>query len=41
MEATSKGPLLFFHAGRDEVMPTPKRQADISMEWAIGEKELI
>ncbi len=33
-------PLLFFHAGRDEVMPTPKLQADLFMEWACGEKEL-
>ncbi|MEW5957886.1 MAG: dienelactone hydrolase family protein, partial [Chloroflexota bacterium] len=34
-------PLLFFHAGKDEVMPSPKKQADTFMEWAIGEKELI
>jgi alpha-beta hydrolase superfamily lysophospholipase len=34
-------PLLFFHAGRDEVMPTPKKHADTFMEWAIGEKELV
>ena len=34
-------PLLFFHAGRDEVMPTPKKQADMFMEWASGEKELV
>ena len=33
-------PLLFFHAGRDEVMPTPKIQADTIMNWARGEKEL-
>ncbi len=33
-------PLLFFHAGRDEVMPTPKKQADTIMNWASGEKEL-
>ena len=33
-------PLLFFHAGRDEVMPTPKKQADTFMAWAKGEKEL-
>jgi len=35
-----KCPLLFFHAGRDEVMPTPKKQADTFMAWAKGEKEL-
>jgi alpha-beta hydrolase superfamily lysophospholipase len=34
-------PLLFFHAGRDEVMPTPKKHADTFMEWAVGEKELV
>ena len=33
-------PFLFFHAGRDEVMPTPKKQADTFMNWAQGEKEL-
>ena len=33
-------PLLFFHAGRDEVMPSPKLQADTLMAWATGEKEL-
>lgn len=33
-------PLLFFHAGKDEVMPTPKQQAETFMEWAVGEKEL-
>ena len=33
-------PLLFFHAGRDEVMPTSKKQADTIMNWARGEKEL-
>ena len=33
-------PLLFFHAGHDEVMPTPKKQADTFMAWAKGEKEL-
>jgi alpha-beta hydrolase superfamily lysophospholipase len=33
-------PLLFFHAGKDEVMPTPKKQADAFMEWARGEKDL-
>lgn len=35
-----KCPLLFFHAGKDEVMPQPKQQADMFMEWAKGEKEL-
>ncbi|MCP4133036.1 MAG: alpha/beta hydrolase [bacterium] len=33
-------PLLFFHAGKDEVMPSPKKQADTFMDWAVGEKEL-
>lgn len=33
-------PLLFFHAGKDEVMPSPKKQADTFMNWAKGEKEL-
>ena len=33
-------PLLFFHAGNDEVMPSPKQQADTFMKWARGEKEL-
>jgi len=33
-------PLLFFHAGHDEVMPSPKKQADLFMAWAKGEKEL-
>lgn len=35
-----KCPLLFFHAGKDEVMPTPRKQADILMNWADGKKEL-
>jgi alpha-beta hydrolase superfamily lysophospholipase len=35
-----KCPLLFFHAGKDEVMPSPKEQADMFMNWATGEKEL-
>ena len=33
-------PLLFFHVGNDEVIPSAKKQADIFMEWAKGEKEL-
>lgn len=33
-------PLLFYHAGRDEVMPTPKLHADKVMRWAKGEKTL-
>lgn len=33
-------PLLFFHAGQDEVMPSPKQQAETFMKWAKGEKEL-
>ncbi|WP_039832279.1 alpha/beta hydrolase family protein, partial [Paenibacillus sonchi] len=33
-------PLLFYHAGRDEVMPAPKTHADKMMSWAKGEKTL-
>lgn len=33
-------PLLFFHSGKDEVMPHPKKQADTFISWAQGEKEL-
>ncbi len=33
-------PLLFFHAGNDEVMPTPKVHAEKIMKWAQGEKLL-
>lgn len=33
-------PLLFYHAGKDEVMPSPKIHADKMMEWAKGEKIL-
>lgn len=33
-------PLLFFHAGKDEVMPNPKLHADRIMQWAKGEKTL-
>lgn len=33
-------PLLFFHAGRDNIMPSPKMQAGLFMDWAQGEKEL-
>jgi dienelactone hydrolase len=33
-------PLLFYHAGKDEVMPTPKLHADKVMRWAKGEKTL-
>jgi alpha-beta hydrolase superfamily lysophospholipase len=32
--------LLYFHAGRDEIIKNPKEQADIVMKWAQGEKEL-
>ncbi|MEY8356398.1 dienelactone hydrolase family protein [Lachnospiraceae bacterium 54-53] len=35
-----KAPLLFYHAGRDEVMPEPKLQADKIMRWARGDKTL-
>ena len=33
-------PLLFYHAGKDEVMPSPKTHADKMMRWAKGEKTL-
>lgn len=33
-------PLLFYHAGKDEVMPTPKMHAEKIMRWARGEKTL-
>ncbi len=33
-------PLLFYHAGRDEVMPSPKIHAEKIMRWAQGEKTL-
>jgi alpha-beta hydrolase superfamily lysophospholipase len=33
-------PLLFYHAGKDEVMPSPKIHADKIMKWAKGEKTL-
>lgn len=35
-----KVPLLFYHAGKDEVMPMPKLHADKVMRWAKGEKTL-
>ena len=33
-------PLLFYHAGKDEVMPSPKLHAEKMMNWAKGEKTL-
>jgi alpha-beta hydrolase superfamily lysophospholipase len=33
-------PLLFYHSGRDEVMPSPKTHAEKIMRWARGEKTL-
>ena len=33
-------PLLFYHAGKDEVMPSPKIHAEKMMKWARGEKTL-
>lgn len=33
-------PLLFYHAGKDEVMPSPKIHADKMMKWARGDKTL-
>lgn len=35
-----KIPLLFYHAGKDEVMPDPKKHADKMMSWAKGPKTL-
>lgn len=35
-----KVPLLFYHAGKDEVMPLPKTHAEKIMNWAQGEKTL-
>ena len=35
-----KVPLLFYHAGKDEVMPSPKVHAEKIMRWAKGEKTL-
>ena len=35
-----KIPLLFYHAGKDEVMPDPKVHADKMMNWAKGPKTL-
>lgn len=35
-----QSPLLFYHAGKDEVMPSPKMHADKIMKWANGEKIL-
>lgn len=39
-EPNLKVPLLFYHAGKDEVMPSPKIHAEKMMRWAIGEKTL-
>ncbi|MBN1927406.1 MAG: alpha/beta hydrolase [Prolixibacteraceae bacterium] len=33
-------PILYFHAGRDEVINNPRKQAEAIMNWARGEKEL-
>lgn len=35
-----KVPLLFYHAGKDEVMPSPKIHSEKIMKWASGEKTL-
>lgn len=35
-----KIPLLFYHAGKDEVMPSPEKHAKKIMDWAVGEKTL-
>ncbi len=39
-EPNLKAPLLFYHAGKDEVMPSPKIHAEKIMRWAKGEKTL-
>lgn len=33
-------PFLFYHAGKDEVMPAPKTHAEKVMRWANGDKTL-
>ncbi|WP_342480116.1 dienelactone hydrolase family protein [Paenibacillus sp. FSL L8-0340] len=33
-------PLLFYHAGKDEVMPSPKIHSEKIMKWAQGDKQL-
>jgi len=33
-------PLLFYHAGKDEVMPSPRVHAEKMMNWANGDKTL-
>lgn len=35
-----RAPLLFYHAGKDEVMPSPHMHAEKIMRWACGEKTL-
>ncbi|WP_338115978.1 alpha/beta hydrolase family protein [Paenibacillus monticola] len=39
-EPALRSPLLFYHAGKDEVMPSPRTHADKIMSWAKGEKTL-
>jgi dienelactone hydrolase len=34
-------PLLLFHSGNDKILPHGEKHAEIFMEWAAGEKELI
>ena len=34
-------PLLLFHSGHDRILPNGRKHADIFMEWARGEKELV
>jgi dienelactone hydrolase len=35
-----KVPFLFYHAGHDEVMPSPDLHAHKAMQWALGEKTM-
>ena len=34
-------PLLLFHSGSDKILPNGGKHADIFMDWARGEKELV
>lgn len=34
-------PFLLFHSGNDKIIPKGKKHAEIYMEWAAGEKELV
>jgi dienelactone hydrolase len=34
-------PLLLFHSGNDKILPNGQKHAEIFMDWAQGEKELV